>query len=132
MAEKVTIHRKRLTPRQRKAIEALLTTGDKTAAAEAAGVQRQTIYRWLKLPHFRAALAEAEAEALASLSRALVRLGDNATATLEQAMGDDESSWSVKVRAADVVLSRLLQLRELVDLEQRVSELERQLSGGEQ
>jgi len=120
--------RAKVTPRQRKAIESLLTQGDVKSAAAAAGVARQTVYRWLKKPAFRAALAEAEAEALASLSRALVRLGEKATRTLEQAIdGEADTRMSTRVRAADIVLSRLLQLRELVDLERRVTELERKL-----
>ena len=42
-----------LTTKQRKALEALLLTGEPTAAATAAGVHRDTIYRWLKQPVFR-------------------------------------------------------------------------------
>ena len=131
MTENVTFRQKRPTPRQRKAIETLLTTGSKTEAAKAAGVRRQTIYRWLKQPRFRAALVEAEGEALASLSQALVRLGDKAARTLDQAMDNDDATTSAKVRAADVVLSRLLQLRELVDFEKRLAELEAQVLGGD-
>jgi hypothetical protein len=128
MSENRTLGKKP-TPRQRKAIEALLTTGDKSAAARAAQVRRSTIYRWLRQPHFQAALAEAEAEALVSLSRTLVRLGDKAGRTLESAMDDPDAALSHRIRAADIVLSRLLQLRELVDLEARVCELERKLAG---
>ncbi len=118
---------KKITARQRKAIRALLEHGDVASAAEAAGVTRQTLYRWRKQEHFKRALAEAEGEALEGLSRALVRLGEKATETLEQAM-DGAEKESTKVRAADIVLSRLLQLRELVELEERVSELEKKLS----
>ena len=117
----------KITPRQRKAIESLLTRGDVKSAAQAAGVTRKTIYRWFKQDHFKRALAEAEAEAVASLSRALVRLGDRATQTLEGAMADGEARMGTRVRAADIVLNRLLQLRELVDLTERVAELERKL-----
>ena len=116
----------KVTPRQRKAIEALLTTATVAEAARVAGVKRQTIYRWMKQDSFRAALAEAEREALESLSRALVRLGDTATKTLDAAMRGAESE-SVRVRASDIVLSRLLQLRELVDLHKRVEALEQEL-----
>ena len=118
---------KKITARQRKAIRALLEHGDVASAAEAAGVTRQTLYRWRKQEHFKRALAEAEGEALEGLSRALVRLGEKATETLEQAM-DGAEKESTKVRAADIVLSRLLQLRELVELEERVNELEKKLS----
>ena len=43
---------------------------------------------------------------------------------VEDAMQEDDARTSTKVRAADIVLSRLLQLRELVDLEARVKKLE--------
>ena len=114
-----------VTPRKRRAIESLLTTGDKSEAAAVAGVRRQTVYRWLRQPAFRQALREAEAEALAGLSLALVNLGDKATKTLEAGM--DAKSDTVRVGSADIVLQRLLQLRELVDLDARVRLLEERL-----
>ncbi len=119
MAEKVTT-------RQRIAIQTYLETGSVASAAKAAGVTRQTFHRWRKQERFKWALSEAEKEALESLSRALVRLGEKATETLEDAM-DGAEKESTKVRAADIVLSRLLQLRELVTLEERVAELEKRL-----
>lgn len=118
--EKVT-----LTPKQRKVIETLLTTGDKAKAAKAAGVARKTIYEWLRQPAFVAELRQAEAEALDALGRALVTLGNKATKTLQDAMTGKETAMTVKVRAADITLGRLLQLRELANLESRVAELER-------
>jgi len=122
------ITQKNLTPRQRKAIESLLTSGNVKEAAEKAGVKRQTVYKWFKQPKFKAALADAQRTALESLSRALVRLGDKATATLENAMGDQDAPLGAKIRAANIVLANLLRLWELVNLEQRVADLEAKLS----
>jgi len=73
---------------------------------------------------FTTALHAAEADALAAVSRRLVRLADTAATTLEAAMHDEATPVATRVRAADAVLSRLLQLRELVSLEERVRELE--------
>ncbi len=120
-----------LSPKQRKAVEALLTTGEVAAAAQASGVSRDTLYRWLKQPPFREAVREAEARALDDLSRLLVRLGRTATATLARAMSDPAAPWPSRVRAADAALGRLLQLRELATLEARVAELERSVGLGE-
>lgn len=114
-----------LTPRKRKAIEALLTTCDTTRAAQAAGVSRDTVYRWMREEAFKNALKEGAAEALEGLSRNLVQLGDKAIKALAAALDDSTAGTNIKVRAADVILSRLLQLRELVDLENRVAELEK-------
>ena len=114
-----------LTPRKRKAIAALLTTCDTTQAAQVAGVSRVTIYKWMRDQAFKDALKAGAAEALESLSRSLVTLGDKAVKALGAALDDTAAGASVKVRAADVILSRLLQLKELIDLESRVTELER-------
>ncbi len=113
-----------LTPKQYKAVRALLAAPDVTAAAKDAGVSRDTLYRWMGEPAFVAAVREAEADALAAVSRSLVRLATRAAATLEAAMDTPYAPVTVKVRAADAVLSRLLQVRELVTLEARVRELE--------
>jgi len=115
-----------LTSKQRRAVEALLTTGEVSGAADAAKVSRDTVYRWLKQPVFAAAVREAEMRALDDLSRVLVRLGRTAAGTLAKAMTDPETAAATRVRAADATLSRLLQLRELATLEARVQALEAQ------
>ncbi len=113
-----------LSAKQRRAVTALLTEPDMTAAAKAAGVSRDTLYRWLAESAFQAALRDAEASAIAAVSRSLVRLAERAATTLDGAMTDPAAASSTKVRAADIVLARLLQVRELVALETRVAELE--------
>ncbi len=60
-----------------------------------------------------------------------MRLGRTAAGTLAKAMGDAATPAAKKVRAADAVLGRLLQLRELATLEARVAELERSVGLGE-
>ena len=104
-----------LSLKQRKAIEALLATGEVKAAAAAVGIHRDTLHRWLKEASFLAAVREAEAAALDDLSRVLVGLGRTAVATLNEAMSESDTPAATKVRAADVTLSRLLQLRELAN-----------------
>ncbi len=113
-----------LSPKQRRAVAALLATGEVTAAAREAGVHRDTLHRWLRQPDFLAAVRQAEAEALDELSRLLVRLGRTAAATLAKAMADPAAPYPTRVRAADAALGRLLQLRELATLEARVAALE--------
>ena len=129
MPQDLTPHE--LTGKQRKAVEALLTTGEVAAAAQAAGVSRDTLYRWLKQPDFARAVREAEARALDDLSRLLVRLGRTAAATLAKAMAEPSAPWATRVRAADAALGRLLQLRELAQLEARVQALEEAAGLGE-
>jgi phage terminase small subunit len=115
-----------LTTKQRKAVEALLMTGEVTAAAKDVGVHRDTLHRWMNQPAFLAAVRDAEARALDDLSRLLVRLGRTAAATLAKAMNDPAAPYATRVTAANASLSRLLQLRELATLEARVRALEAQ------
>jgi len=114
-----------LTPKQRKAVEVLLSTGEVASAAQSLGVSRATLHRWLAEPVFVEAVRAAEAQALDDLSRMLVRLGRTAAGTLAKAMSDAATPMATRVRAADATLGRLLQLRELATLEARVAELER-------
>ena len=99
---------RQLTPRQRLAVETLVTTGDVPTAAATVGVDKATLYRWMRQAPFLEAVRTAEAGALDELSRSLVRLGRTAAGTLEAAMGDPSAPWATRVRAADAVLGRCL------------------------
>jgi hypothetical protein len=121
--------RKNITPRQRLALEKLIASGDRTEAAKAAGVSRQTVHRWMREETFRAALADAEALAVEALSRALLGLATQALATLRAAMADEGVAAGTRVKAADVTLARLVTVRELAALEMRLTELERRIQG---
>ncbi|MFC2122748.1 phBC6A51 family helix-turn-helix protein [Bacteroidota bacterium] len=114
-----------LSTKKQRAIEALSASGNVAEAARVANVSRKTLYRWFRQSDFTEALEVVAQESLANLSRELVRLGTQAVTTLEGAMTDTETVASTKVRAADVVLARLLQLRELVSIESRLTALER-------
>jgi len=116
-----------VTWRQRRYIRALLTgTGKKQDAAKAAGVTRQTTWRWEQQDAFQQALRDATADAITGLSTELVRLSRKAAETLEWAMDGAERDGT-RVRAADIVLSRLLSIRELHDIEMRLTTLEERL-----
>jgi len=112
-----------LTPKQQKALDALLRGCTQEAAAREAGVHRRTLERWIRQnAAFQQALRDAERDALARVSRRLAALADSACDALAQALAGNAAA--AQVRAADVVLGRLMTLRELVDLEARVSALE--------
>ncbi len=116
---------KNLTVKQRKAVESLLTTWDITQAALLAGVSRDTLYRWLRAEEFRQALQDATRASLEGLSRGLVAMGTQAMEVLSAAMADTTAPAAAKVRAAEIVLTKILSLRELIDLEERITALER-------
>jgi RES domain-containing protein len=113
-----------LSTKQRKALEALLQTGEVSHAATVAGVSRDTMYRWMKQPAFVAAVRHAESQAIDEVSRVLIRLSRSAVGTLAAAMADREGPFGPRIRAADITLSRLLQVRELAVLEERLAALE--------
>ena len=78
----------------------LSTKHRRAAPARAAGVQRDTLHRWLKQPAVLAAVREAESRAVDELSRSLVRLGQAATTTLAATMTDPAAPNPMGVRAA--------------------------------
>jgi transposase-like protein len=116
-----------LTPKQIRAIEALTTAataGDISKAADLVGINRATIYKWMRTAPFQAALKTAEGAALESLSRALVAMGEKSTGVLSTVLDDPTAKNPDRLRAVSIVLDSLLKLRELVDLEERVRKLE--------
>jgi DNA invertase Pin-like site-specific DNA recombinase len=70
------VPRRAATPsaRQQQAIEALRATGDVTIAAQSVGVNRTTLYRWMKQPVFVQAVHSAAADAVEDLTRMLLWL----------------------------------------------------------
>lgn len=116
-----------LTQQQQRAIGALLTSPTLTAAAKSTGVARKTLYRWMEDPAFRAALDAAESEVLDGVSRRLLALAEKAADKLDALL--DSANDNVRLRAASVTLDILMRLRELRDVERRLTELERMMHG---
>ena len=87
-----------------------------------------TVYKWSKQPEFQDALKAAEREAMRAVSISLLGLAEKATGTLNGVMENNRALDSSKVRAADIVLGRLLQTRELLELEERISKLEERIN----
>jgi len=117
-----------LTPTQRRAIAALLTERDTRAAAAKAGVKERSLYRWLTLPGFKAELQDAEKQAIDAAIRRLAELTAQAVDTLREVMTDKEASAGTRVQAANIALARLLDLRELQELETRLQRIEKELN----
>lgn len=116
----------RLRPRQQRALVALLAGKTAKAAAETADVSYATVRRWLQEPTFQQALAQAEQAILQDLQARLTALGVQAVMALEDSLAPHQDP-RIRLRAARVTLEHLLRLRELVDLEARVRQLEEAL-----
>lgn len=113
-----------LTPKQHRAILALLSTKSVGEAAKLAKVGERTLWRWMGDPLFRANLAGAEADMIDAATRRLLQMQDGAIETVKAIMQDAEASPTVRLRAAQAVLDYLLKLRELRNVEQRLTALE--------
>jgi hypothetical protein len=114
----------KLTTKQQAAIAALLTARDVRAAAKSAKVGERTLHRWLEDSAFQAALKEAEHTALDIAVRRLTGASQLAIDTLLIVMTNKENAAGTRLRAADVILARLLELRQLATLDERVKHLE--------
>jgi hypothetical protein len=119
-----------LTPVQRKAIAALLTSATQIEAAQLTGIKARTLQRWLKEPAFAGELKKQEGEALAAVTRQLVVMASASLETIRQVLTDGQVAPGVRLRAAEAVLANLLKIRELVDLEDRVTTLEGKVKYG--
>ena len=111
--------------KKEEAIAALLTQRNIEEAAKAAGIGANTLLRWMKVPEFRAAYREARR---AAYSQAVAKLQQGTTAaatTLLKVMLDQGTPASVKVRAAECVMTHSAKAIEIEDIEARVAELER-------
>lgn len=115
----------KVTPRQQKAISALLNSGDIEQAASAAGVKASTIQKWLAQDDFILALNWAEMLAMNSVNRGLLSLSQLATLATRLILVDPRTTPQLRLKAVDSILTHLLRIRELAELEQRVAALER-------
>lgn len=110
-----------LTGPQRRTVAALLTAGSIEAAATAAGVSRNTVFRWLQEDAFRAELARARA-----------RLFDETMMQLQEVMREGVRVLSgllksrnegIRSRAVAVALGLGMRAREAVNLSELVRSL---------
>lgn len=112
-----------LTAVQRRAALAMAAGRQAKSVAADLGVSESTIMRWRRLPAFQAALHEAESELLGDYSRQLTGLTQGATAAYAAALSKD-APLLTRLRAADSVSRNLVSIRELAQLEARLTELE--------
>ena len=106
------------------AIPELLTQRNIDEAAKAVGLSPNTLLNWMKVPEFQVAYRDARK---AAFSQAVAKLQQGATAaatTLLKVMVDQSTPASVKVRAAECIMTLSAKAMEIEDIEARVSALE--------
>lgn len=120
-----------LTPKQTRALAALVTCPTIGAAAREAGIGERTLGRWLQEPGFRAALLAAEGQAIDGAVRGLVADLAANHETLRTIRDDKDLPAAVRLRAAMALDASLLRWRELRNIEARLAALEAvMLAGG--
>ena len=117
-----------LSTKKQAAIAALLTSPSITEAAEASGIGRSTMHRWLEDPEFKQALSAAEADAISSAVRRMIGDMSDNLALMREIRDDPGSSAALKLRAAALVDASLLRWREAATLEERLVAIEARLT----
>jgi transposase-like protein len=77
-----------------------------TAAAQAAGINRNTIYNWLDQPEFKTAVEAAEHEYVAILTDGMRDLAAQALETLRNLLEDPKTPPAVRLKTALAILQR--------------------------
>ncbi len=113
-----------LTTQQHAALVALLEHPTVKEAAQASGLHKATVYRWLGQPAFRSAYREARREAVARATARLQHLTGEAAEVLREVMNDPAQQGAARVGAARLVLDYAARMTEAEDLASRVEALE--------
>src|ERR1700688_3704990 len=101
-----TIPLANLTPARAHVVAALAQGRTVTAAAQDAGLHRNTIYNWLNEPAFKTAVEEAQREYVAILSDGMRDLAALALQTLRNLLEDPKTPPSVRLKTALAILQR--------------------------
>ncbi len=117
-----------LTPRQERALAALLTSRSLAAAARQAEVCESTLRRWMKKPVFQAELEQTRRESFSRAVGKLRRVADHAVEVLDSVMQDSTVTPAMRIRAAQLALrysSPTVGTQGAEELEKRQAKLER-------
>ena len=125
MSSPVKGHGSKFGRKKEAAIHALCTQRNIEEAARAAGIGKQTLIRWLKLPDFRDAYREARREAVSQSDARLQQASGAVVSTLVKIMVDPNAPPAARVRAAHRILDGAHRAIEFDDLEVRLAALER-------
>ncbi len=114
----------KLSAKQHAAIDALLVSATVQTAAQASGVSRRQLYRWLDDPDFAAAYRRARWSATQQSIARLQQVSSAAVTVLISIAADKHMPPSSRVAAASKLLDLALRAVELEELEARLANLE--------
>jgi hypothetical protein len=119
-----------LTPKQQVALASLLEHGTVIEAAKACGISTRTLFRWLNEEAFAVAFRQARAQLLETSLSALQAASVDAVKTLRDTLNNAAAKPSERISAARAVLEFSLKAREVLDVEQRLAQIEERLARG--
>lgn len=121
-----------MTPKQQKALVALLTQPTKEKAATAAGITSKTLRSYMDDPEFLAEYRKAFSDLVEDATRKVQQTLDPAVAVLREVMEDVSENGQVRVSAARSVLEYGLKMTEQTDILNRLQDLEAAMQEGGQ
>jgi len=122
----------KLTAKQTKALEALLTGVSKGEAAAAAGVNPRTLHRWINENLlFWNALQNGKHHSIFDSARRVVVGMETAVQVILEVLEDKKAPAAVRLRAAQLTAELSLRLTEQTDILERLDELEAKVIGNE-
>lgn len=113
-----------LTTPQHAALIALLEYPTVKEAAQAAGIHKATLYKWLQQPAFKNVYREARREAVTRATARLQQLTGEAAEVLREVMNDPSQQGAARVGAARLVLDYAARMTETESIEERIEKLE--------
>lgn len=116
-----------LSPKQNKALQALLTQPTKTDAAQAAGISPRTLRDYLANPEFQSEYKKAFGELVNDAARQAQQSLNPALAALRSIVDDPNQNSNTRIAAARSLLEYGLRLTEISDILTVIETLE----GGE-
>ncbi len=121
----------KLTPKQERALVALLDCGEIKKASEIAEVGEVTLWRWLQSPDFQSRYRAARRQLVETAIAQLQSDCTVAARVLREVAEDREAPASSRVAAARTILEQSIGAIELMDLQERVEMLEKSLPATE-
>jgi len=121
----------KLTPKQERAIVALLDCGEIKEASVICGVSDVTLWRWLQSPLFQSRYRAARRQVVETAIAQLQSDCTKAARVLTEIAEDKEAPASSRVSAARTILEQAVGGVELVDLQERIESLEKTLGAQE-
>ena len=116
-----------LTPKQRRAVAALISGYNHQEAAAAASVAPKTIQRWLRDDTFAAELERQTSGAVIDAARRLAGTLNMSIDVFQEIMGDDQASDTLRLRAANFAAQHALKWLETAEIMRRLEAIEQSI-----